>query len=254
MVEDSNPGKASLSRGSILLFHGLTSSPAELDSLSRVLLDHRFKVTTPPLAGHGDIEQLRRTSLDTWLSEAEKTLAETPPGGPFFVGGCSFGALLSLYLGTREQRPIDGLVLLAPPFKLRRRFDETRLRLLSKLPEHLIDTLGVRKKNRARESRLVFPRNCLEAHSVASIVRMAKLRNLIAPRIPTLRVPVLIIQDPHDHLVHPDGVDPFIESAEHSEIDTIWLPGAEHELTLGPRHLEVSRAVLEFLNRICLAN
>jgi alpha-beta hydrolase superfamily lysophospholipase len=68
-----------------------------------------------------------------------------------------------------------------------------------------------------------------------------------------LGIPILIVQDPHDHLVHPDGVDPFIEAAEHTEVDTVWLPGAEHELTLGPRHTEVSHTVSEFLNRLCLA-
>ena len=253
MVEEPTPADSPGVRGSIILFHGLTSSPAELGSLTDKLRSSRFNVKTPALSGHNDVEALRRTPLQTWLNEAEAAVRDLPNGKPSFVGGCSFGALLTLYVATLQQRPLQGLILLAPPFKLRRRFDETRLKILSKLPEQVINSLGIRAKNRHRESRLVLPRQCLDAHSVGSIVRMSKLRDMILPKLNELTIPILIIQDPHDHLVHPDGVDPFIESAEHTEVDTIWLPGAEHELTLGPRHSEVSHAVLEFLNRLCLA-
>jgi esterase/lipase len=241
-------------RGAIILFHGLTSSPEELSSLTGVLREHRFEVSAPHLAGHTDIELLRRTHLEVWLEDAVGTLASiSADTRPLFVGGSSFGALLALYIATLQRWPINGLVLLAPPLRLRRRFDEARLRILAQLPETIIDRLGTRAKNRGREGRLALPRSCLEAHSVASIVRLVKLRELIMPKLAELGIPILIVQDPHDHLVHPDGVDPFIEAAEHTEVDTVWLPGAEHELTLGPRHTEVSHTVSEFLNRLCLA-
>lgn len=240
-------------RGSIILFHGLTSSPAELSSLTDALRGHRFEASTPHLAGHTTIEILRRTHLHVWLEDAVTTVASCSRDGPLFVGGSSFGALLALYIATLQRWPITGLVLLAPPLRLRRKFDEARLRILAKLPEPVIDRLGTRTKDKGRENRLLLPRCCLEAHSVASIVRLVKLRDLLFPKLAQLRIPVLIVQDPHDHLVHPDGVDPFIEAAEHTEVDTVWLPGAEHELTLGPRHPEVSHTVVEFLNRLCLA-
>ncbi len=242
-------------RGTVLLFHGLTSSPEELTSLRDALVHSRFSVGTPPLAGHTDIEALRRTRLETWLGEATAAVECVQSDSPLFIGGLSFGALLSLALVLQGPRrpPISGLILLAPPFRLRRRFDEGRLNLLSRLPEDILDKLGTRKKDSNREKRLVLPRRCLGEHSIASAVRMAKLRTRLKPLLPALTVPTIIVQDPHDHLVDPDGVDPFIEAAEHAEVDTIWLPGAEHELTLGPRHEEVSHVVIEFLNRLCLA-
>lgn len=250
----TSPPAARQSRGSVLLFHGLTSSPEELGSLSRALTAARFSVVTPPLAGHTDIDALRRTRLETWLQEAAEAIGAISAGGPLFIGGLSFGALLSLGLLAQHPHPISGIILLAPPFKLRRRFDEGRLRILSRLPDTLIDKLGTRKKDLTRETRLVLPRKCLAEHSIASAVRMARLKDRLKPFLPTLATPILIVQDPHDHLVDPDGVDSFIEAAEMAEVDTIWLPGAEHELTLGPRHNEVAHAVIEFLNRLCLAN
>lgn len=254
MNEGTPPSVTPNDRGSVLLFHGLTSSPEELSSLKDALVASRFSVETPPLAGHTDIETLRRTRLETWLNDATDALESSRSKSPLFLGGLSFGAVLSLALVSQNPRPIAGLILLAPPFRLRRRFDERRLSLLSRLPEDILDKLGTRKKDVAREKRLVLPRHCLGEHSIASAVRMAKLRTRIKPLLPALTVPTIIIQDPHDHLVDPDGVDTFIEAAENTEVDTIWLPGAEHELTLGPRHEEVSHAVLEFLNRLCLAN
>lgn len=244
-------------RGSILLFHGLTSSPDELTSLTDALADAGFTAAAPPLAGHGDIHTLKRVRIETWLTDAAQSLhaiRQSTPPGPLFVGGLSFGALLALHLALRSDTPIRGLILLAPPFQLRRRLDEIQLQLLRHLPDSVVDSLGIRPKSRAHETRLVLPRQCLTHHSIGSAVRMVKLRHTLLAESRQLSTPVLIVQDPHDHLVHPDGVDPFIEVAENAEVDTIWLPGGEHELTLGPRHHEVSHVVIEFMNRLCLAN
>lgn len=255
----SNPVGSSprAARGTIVLFHGLTSSPVELTSLTAALTLEHFVVVTPHLAGHGDITELRATRLERWLEDARQAVlgaqCEDSPL-PCFVGGSSFGALLALRMALDQPSSIAGLVMLAPPFRLRRRFDEARLRILAQLAEAIIDTLGVRPKNRTHESRLVLPRDCLTHHSVGSAVRMVQLRSAIFRDLHRLSTPALIVQDPHDHLVDPDGVDPFIEAADHAEVDTIWLPGGEHELTLGPRHPEVSHTVLEFLNRLCRAN
>jgi len=225
--------------------------------LAESLRSESFAVLTPPLAGHGDIAALKSIRLEQWLDDATQALraARTErSSGPCFVGGLSFGALLALRLAIDQPTPIAGLILLAPPFLLRRRFDEARLRILAQLPESIIDSLGVRAKNRSHEARLVLPRACLTQHSVGSAVRMVKLRTAIFRQLTDLSTPTLIVQDPNEHLVDPDGVDPFIEGAEHAEVDTIWLPGGEHELTLGPKYPEVSHTVLEFLNRLCLAN
>ena len=76
-----------------------------------------------------------------------------------------------------------------------------------------------------------------------------QLRKLVVSRLKNLKMPILILQDPFDHHVHPDGTERIVEAFGSEEVDTIWFPRGEHELTLGPNEKEVSVAVREFLRR-----
>ena len=59
----------------VLLFHGLTGAPAELQAVSRALRRAGYEVETPMLPGHGaDEKALLKTGWKDWLGSAEEEL------------------------------------------------------------------------------------------------------------------------------------------------------------------------------------
>jgi carboxylesterase len=102
----------------VLLLHGLTGAPAELQSVTRALRRAGYPVETPLLPGHGaDEKALLRTGWRDWLDGAEAELLRLTEAEPAVVGGLSMGAVLALALAQRHPDRVRGLLLLAPTLK-----------------------------------------------------------------------------------------------------------------------------------------
>jgi carboxylesterase len=118
------PGDITLngaSRCRLLLFHGLTGSPAELSYIAHYV--HRrggFNVDCPQLVNHGQpIAVLARTRMDEICDGARRDFARAREacaneGLPLIVGGLSLGAILSLMLAAEEPDAVAGVVCMSP--------------------------------------------------------------------------------------------------------------------------------------------
>jgi len=241
-------------RGTAAFFHGLTGTPLELTSLGVPLSGEGYRVLLPALAGHGrSPEELCQTPLPAWLDDAARVVRSLQSSsGHRILGGLSFGALMALEAASHLP-DVAGIILLAPPIRLRRTSRECLLGLLSHLPHSALNLLRVRPKEPRPSTLHLLPRAAFPVHSVGAAARLITLRRRILSRLSTITAPVLIIQDPHDHLLAPDGADELVVHLEKSEVDTIWIPDGQHELTVSAAHGQVSHTVAEFLNRICLA-
>ncbi len=102
----------------VLLFHGLTGAPAELQTVSRAVRRAGYEVVTPMLPGHGvDEAALLKTNERDWLAAAEAELERLSANGPVVVGGLSMGAVIALALAQRRPEQVAGLLLFAPTLK-----------------------------------------------------------------------------------------------------------------------------------------
>lgn len=100
------------SRFAVLLIHGLTGTPKEMDSLARRLHRYGFTVSIPVLAGHcSTIDSLLSTNKTDWLASIEQEYCRlVSQGYKVFIGGLSAGATMSILLADKYS-DIAGLAL-----------------------------------------------------------------------------------------------------------------------------------------------
>jgi len=96
----------------VLLIHGLTGTPKEMDSLALRLHRYGFTVSIPILAGHcSTIDSLLSTNRTDWFGSVEDEYCRlTSLGYKVFVGGLSAGAAMSILLADKYP-DIAGLAL-----------------------------------------------------------------------------------------------------------------------------------------------
>lgn len=82
----------------LLLIHGLTSDPSEVQPLADSLSPLFDKVSTPCLSGHNtDVSDLIKYDYDDWIADIIKAYCELDCD-KVVVGGSSMGALLAIIL------------------------------------------------------------------------------------------------------------------------------------------------------------
>lgn len=114
-----DPSRAPLS---VLLFHGFTGSPWELQPLAESLAARGYAVRVPRLPGHGTTpEAMLWSGHREWLQHAHDALQALPRDRPVILGGLSMGALVAMVIAARRTRRIEGLLLLAPVVRFRSR-------------------------------------------------------------------------------------------------------------------------------------
>lgn len=239
-------------RGTVTMLHGLTSSPAEMKDFAMAVHQAGFNVFLSCLTGHAQtIEAFKRVPARRWLCDAEQSFHEARRAspGPQYVIGLSFGALLSLHVTEMFPELISGLIVLSPPIRLRSRFEECVLSVLSHAPEGILDCLGVVKKAPRPEGTFVIPRAAYEVHALGAAARIVSIRKRVIERLTRVTCPLLVLHDPEDHHVSTNAVELLRSSVRSSEISTKFFAGGQHELTIGPFHQEVSRAAIEWLSR-----
>jgi alpha-beta hydrolase superfamily lysophospholipase len=117
-------------RGAALLIHGLTDSPYSMKALGESLRSRGIDVTVLRLPGHGTLpSMMTEMSYRDWHAAMRIAAADVakraPLGGPFYVGGYSTGATLTLLYALESlrepslRRP-DRVLLISPAIELAR--------------------------------------------------------------------------------------------------------------------------------------
>lgn len=244
------------SAGSILLFHGLTGLPDEMEELASFLSEHGFNVLVPRLTGHGEtIEIFKKTRAATWQQDAKDAFEQLKNSfpGPYFVGGLSFGALLALRLAAAYSREISGAVVMSVPLRLTSFIREYSLRLLSYLPDSILNSLGCRAKKERQDGIHAFRRNAYPVHSTAAVARLKQIQRMLMSELERIRCPMLILQDQFDHHVSADVPAMLRRRVASEAVEIEWIPHGQHELTIGQKHQEVYERIRQFLCRITAA-
>lgn len=105
-------------RVGVLLIHGVTGTPVEMNHLARKLGARGFTVACPQLAGHcSSLKELKTTGWTDWYASVLSGLnflsAECDT---VFVSGLSMGALLALKLAADRPDQVHGVVTLSATF------------------------------------------------------------------------------------------------------------------------------------------
>ena len=103
-----------------LVIHGLTGTPATVESIATPLRKRGFRIASPCLAGHGEsIEDLAASTWRQWYETVHCAYTDLKKEvDVVFFAGISLGALLGLKLAIDKGWGVRGLALIGTPLKL----------------------------------------------------------------------------------------------------------------------------------------
>ena len=232
----------------VILVHGLTASPAEMRPLGEYLNkqdDLKLDVYGPCLPGHGTrVEDLARTDWQEWLSHLSKEYQRIQVSHEkVILGGLSLGSLLTILLAARKPRKLSGLILMAPPFKLR-----SKLLILTRwikfIKPYFPKDPSVKEyyKNHHLWSYLQYP-----THSLHQLWIVTKKARKAAAQVD---VPAIIFNGEKDDVVHPRAARELLEALGTSQKELVNLPQSSHILTAEPDRELMFLRIKEFIKSI----
>jgi carboxylesterase len=265
------------SRCRLLLFHGLTGSPAELIYIAHYV--HRrggFNVDCPQLVNHGQpIAVLARTRMDEICDGARRDFVRArdacrKEGLPLVVGGLSLGAILSLMLAAEDPDAIAGVVCMSPTLfydgwnvpwthRLIPLADYIPLKYFAFLRES--PPYGL--KNEALRARVAaqYESASLREHEFATrlgyahfpIALFCEMRHLIRRCIallPRVTAPLLLLQAEQDEITSPRNSQFIYDRVASAHKELVLLKRSYHVITADDDREQVAAAVTAFCDRI----
>ncbi|MDP9103063.1 MAG: alpha/beta fold hydrolase [Pseudomonadota bacterium] len=257
-----------MTRPPVLLFHGLTGAPAELQAVSRALRRAGYEVETPMLPGHGvDEKTLLRTGWKDWLGAAEEELIRLSDqaGGPVFVGGLSMGAVLALALAQRHPERVKGLAVLAVTLKYDGfncpSYASWLLPLGAKTPAIRFyrfmerPPYGVKDvRMRAKIEEMMFSGSSTDAGLPfmpgRSLAENLKLVADVERRLPDVIAPALIVHSVEDDVTDIKNAHRLAASVS-GPVQTLWLENSYHLVTVDQERVKVAQATIDFFDSLC---
>jgi carboxylesterase len=265
------------SRCRLLLFHGLTGSPAELAYIAHYV--HRrgeMNVECPQLVNHGQpIAVLGRTRMEEIYAGVRADLARAreacaKDGLPLVIGGLSLGAILALMLAAEEPDAVQGVVCMSPTLfydgwnvpwmhRLIPLADYIPLKYFAYLRES--PPYGLR--NEALRSRVAaqYDSATLHDHALATklgyahfpVALFCEMRHLIGrcvALLPRVTAPLLLLQAQEDDITSPRNSQFIYERVASAQKDIVLLRHSYHVITADDDRERVAEAVTAFCGAI----
>jgi carboxylesterase len=249
----------------VLLLHGLTGAPGDVQVITKHLRRSGYHVDTPMLPGHGvDEKGLLKTGWKDWLAASERDLIRlTPDGSQAFVGGLSMGAVLALALAERHPQRVKGVVCFAPtlrydgwiipknawmipvgayvPIVNRYRFKERPPygikdeRLRAKMEEMLLG-------GALADAGLPF----MPGRSLAQ--NLSLIRN-VKKDLGKVTAPMLIVHATEDDITNIRNSE-FLATAVRGPVRKLYLHDSYHLVTVDRERAKVAKATQEFFDEV----
>lgn len=232
--------EAKKGRTGILLLHGLTGTPSEVQPLGDYLAERGYSVLGPWLKGHGTTPRdLARTRWQDWAESAREALEELRGRCPkVFVGGLSMGADQALHLASHF--PVAGVISMAAPLRIPDfRFNGIAFfRLLqwrtSSLTGGILDPQA--------PPHLTYP-----YVPTKSLYELKKLMDHVRDDLPYVTAPVLVVQGRRDSMVPPSNGE-WLHQALGSKIKhLLYLDRSDHVVTMDYEKQVLFEKVLKFI-------
>lgn len=248
----------------VLLIHGLTGTPAELKLVAKGLARAGYSVYGVQLAGHcGSEADLTATGWKDWLASTLEAFDRIrQEHETVFVGGLSMGALLALLVASHRSGQVAGCLLYSPTmfydgwsvprgsvllhvaillglgrfFRFRENFpygikdDRLRARVQAAM-----------ESGRSEEAGLLY----MPGRSLGQLLHL--IRDL-KPRLPSLRLPALILHAREDDVTSIRNAS-YLAAHLGGNVEKVLLENSYHMITLDQeRELVIDHSV-GFLRR-----
>jgi 1-acyl-sn-glycerol-3-phosphate acyltransferase len=211
----------------VLLLHGFTSSLKTVDGLAPRLEAQSIPYAMPVLRGHNTrYQDLRGVTAADWYEDAEKALDALyarDDVDKVVVIGLSMGGLVALELGMEHADKVAGVATVAAAL----RFKDPLVKLTPVLAK--VFRYWPSPESFNDPSRRVLGEN-YPKFATDAFLSLYRYAQRIEDSLPSLRVPIRILQSKKDTVVAPVAANIIYEnvSAEHREIS--WYMKSGHEM------------------------
>ena len=244
----------------IVLFHGLSSSPLELNYMANVLKKNGYRVETPALKGYGFGDQAG--TWEDWLNEASNIVSNLQKQEvlQLSIGGISLGATIAL--GVAEK--LDGINAVlclsttliyngwaSPWYRVLTRFG-ILLGLGEKFKYKERDPFGIQNiQIRAYIKKAMAQQNISEVGgsymTLNHIAQADKLCVYVRKNLMNVTAPVLAIHAVDDEIAHPNNVDLLFKHISSATKRAIYLGNSYHMITVDNERETVAYESAAFL-------
>lgn len=261
-------------RAGVLLIHGLTGTPTEMQILAKGLHQAGFTVYCMQLAGHcGDEADLLNTDWKDWYHSvnqaADKLLKEVDM---MFVGGLSMGAVLALKLAIDRPQDVKGVGVYGATFiydgwtipfyaqrlafllKWIKKFGIFRAQTFVERPPYGLKDERIRKA--VSESMLSgdSTKGGLAGNPIGSLADMQELAKVTQADLAKIIAPCLIMHSSHDDIANMNTNGRLVEKTVSGPSKFIPLNNSYHMITIDRDRKTVIKESVDFFTSICLEN
>ncbi|CAM1636490.1 alpha/beta hydrolase [Bartonella apis] len=258
-------------RAGVLLIHGLTGTPAEMQILGKGLHKHGFTVYGMQLAGHcGDENDLLATSWYDWydsvIRAAERLLEHVDT---MFVGGLSMGAVLALKYTADHPENIKGVGVYGPTFIYDGwsipRYIQRSVFLLKwfkalgifqksvfiERPPYGLKDERIRKT--ISESMLSgdSAKGGLAGNPLGSLAEMQELAKQTEAQLHDIKAPCLIMHSNHDDIANMETNSGLVARSVSGPVKMIPLENSYHMITIDRDRKKVIQESADFFGALC---
>lgn len=229
MSRDGDPFTIQGRDEAILLLHGFTGTPHELQSLGEHLAAiFGWQVSAPLLPGHGTtIQDLSSKTVEDWqetVAQSAKALLQN--FSRIHLLGLSMGGSLALDYYQSNSDRVASLALLSPTLWVRSWKDAFNLWLASHMP--LPTPFHVRKKKESLLPTWIG----YDSYSIPAVQQFNRLTKKIRS-IPKINdVPGLIVYSEGDETAHPKSAHFLARRLTHEKSRLVRFESAPHVITL----------------------
>jgi carboxylesterase len=229
----------------VILIHGFTGSPSEMQLLAASLNAEGYGVEVPLLVGHGtNLNELMGVYPQQWLDPLDALITRLLSEGQSVVlGGLSLGSILSLQLALRYPQ-IKALLLYSPPVRSgdpRRFLAPLFIRFTQTLPKPASDFFDPIAAERLWS---------YDRYPVATSARVLDLISRTRKQLSEVQQPLLAIASRRDKVISHSGIELLMRTVQSSPRELHWLERSSHSITVDAEWTVVRDLSLEFLRKI----
>jgi carboxylesterase len=230
----------------VVVLHGFTGNPASMRGLAEACAAAGFHVELPRLPGHGTtIDDMLTTSWGDWVGEATQALERIRlRADRVVVAGLSMGGALTLRLGA-DHPDLCGLVCINPATQPQ--VPEVIAMLQGMLADGTTVMPGVGNDIAdPAETELAYAELPLAPALSFMVDGLAPL----AAQYPSMRMPLLLLNSPNDHVVEPAQAE-FLAESYGGPIERVSLERSFHVATQDYDKELINERTIAFARRVC---
>jgi carboxylesterase len=228
-----------------VLVHGFTGAPKEMRLMGEALQSVGISSLGVRLAGHAtQPDDLKRMLWQDWLTSVEDGIHMLSDiCDQVFIAGLSLGGILSLVAASRYKQ-LKGVIAIATPYNLG---DDWRLKFTR--PLSLLIPEIEKKGSETRDTSTARVHIDYPAYPTRGIAELQDLTKVLYLSIPSIKIPVLLINSKEDRTVpiwHAEKIQEEIKSAD---VDRMIIEESGHVITEDVGREKVFEAAIQFIRR-----